>query len=119
METHLDSANKVLDSVAMKHIPAKILKDCKGVALVNAVEFAFFISGGGGGGVLVKHNDDGSWGAPSAIHIDFAGLGANVGVTNKKYIVLVPMTENALKKLADGDKTNLGAEIGIACGKSA
>ena len=119
MEAHLNSASKVLDSTITKQIPSKIFKDCKAVAILEAEEFAVGVTGGGGTGVLVKHNtdDDGSWGPPIAIDMNFVGIGADLGVA-VKYILIVPMTDEALKKLTEDKKVNLGMELGLAVGKS-
>lgn len=118
MEARLDEATKVLDSTVPKQIPKSILKGCKGVALIHASEFAVCITGGTGGGVLVKRNEaDGTWGPPVAITFNFVGVGADFGVANK-FVLIVPMTDEALKKLTKDDKVNLGLDLGIAVGES-
>lgn len=113
MEARLDSANKVLNSTIMKKVPKKILKSCKGIAILQGVEFALGITGGGCAGVLVKHNEDGSWGPQVSIMMTFVGVGADLGIVDKS-VLLVPMTDGALKTLTGDTKVKLGAELGIA-----
>lgn len=88
----------------------------QGVAIISVTQTGFVFSGSDGDGVVVKHNDDGSWGVPSALEFGGASAGAIFGRSNKQ-IFLFPMSEYSLKMLTSKTRYQLGIEIGLAIGK--
>lgn len=115
METILKRCEKTLDGVGTTKIPKQVWKHCKGVAIINVTEIGFVFSLGEGDGIVVKHNDDGTWGAPSAVMFTGGGAGAVFGKGNKQ-ILLFPMTEYGLKMLCANTKYDIGIQLGVAAG---
>lgn len=114
METYLEHALKVIDHA--KHIPKGLFKQSKGVMLITAREGAFLVSNTSGNGVLLAHNEDGSWGAPMAVHLNAFGLGATFGYANHDIVII--MNHFAMNRLLDGrGETRLGVEAGFVCGE--
>jgi lipid-binding SYLF domain-containing protein len=75
----------------------------------------FAIAKSNGDGVLLKHNDDGSWGPPSALEFGGTSAGAIFG-KGKKQIFIFPMNEYGLSLLTSNTRYQLGVEIGLAIG---
>jgi len=115
METILKRCCETVDAVSKKEIPAFVWKKCKGVAIINVTEFGFVFSIADGDGVVLKHNEDGSWGAPSTLMFTGSSGGAVFGKANKQ-IIIFPMTEYGLKMLTSKTKYDLGAQTGLAVG---
>lgn len=65
--------------------------------------------------MVIKHNDDDTWGAPSALEFGGASAGAIFGRANKQ-IFLFPMSEYCLKMLTSKTRYQLGVEFGLAVG---
>lgn len=114
MEKILKRCCDTVDVASKKEIPDFVWKKCKGVAIINISEVGFVFSVQEGDGVVLKHNDDGTWGAPSALMFTGSGGGAVLGGAHKQ-ILLFPMTEHGLKMLT-GTKFELGAQVGLAAG---
>ena len=115
METILSRCCDTIDAVAKWEIPKVAWEKCKGVAIINVTEVGFVFSMAEGDGVLIKHNDDGTWGAPSALSFAGSSGGAVFGKGNKR-ILLFPMTNHGLKLLCSKTKYDLGAQAGVALG---
>ena len=113
METILSRCCDTIDAVAKKEIPKVAWKKCKGVAIINVTEIGFVFSVAEGDGVLFKHNDNGSWSAPSAKMFTGASGGAIFGRAQKR-IVLMPMTNYTFNMLTANMKYELGAQIGLS-----
>lgn len=116
MEQILERSSESLDLISKTHyIPHFVWKACKGVAIINISEVGFVFSISTGDGVVIKKNDDGSWGAPSAVLFTGAAGGGVFGAT-KKQIIILPMTEHGLKMLTGKLRFGLGVQAGIAAG---
>src|SRR5258705_6633219 len=80
----LQVSSEVLESIQAipaRGIPAALLADAQGIAIIPGVIKAGFILGGRGGhGVVFSRNADGTWGAPAFITIGGASLGLQAGV---------------------------------------
>lgn len=105
-----------MDDVAKKEIPADVWLYCKGVCVITATEAGFVFSYGEGDGIVIKKNDDGTWGAPSACMVTGFGAGAVFGKA-KKQVILFPMTEHDLRLLCSKNKFDVGGQLGLAIGK--
>ncbi|KAK4500632.1 hypothetical protein PRZ48_008821 [Zasmidium cellare] len=57
------------DRKALVKIPQKVIQNCKGLAIFTSMRFGLHIGGGNGCGILIRHLPDGSWSAPSGIHM--------------------------------------------------
>mmetsp|Transcript_2030 Transcript_2030/g.3496 ORF Transcript_2030/g.3496 Transcript_2030/m.3496 type:complete len:212 (-) Transcript_2030:409-1044(-) len=119
MPGHMEKIiRRCADSVEVakkSEIPDSVWKRCKGVAIINISEVGFVFSLAEGDGVVLKHNEDGTWGAPSCLMFTGAGGGAIFGKAHKQ-MMLFPMSDYALKQLTANTKFQLGAQIGLAVG---
>ena len=65
MEKIIQRSTEHIDMAAKKEIPHYVWKTCKGIAIIDVTEFGLGFSVQEGGGLVMKHNEDGTWGAPS------------------------------------------------------
>jgi lipid-binding SYLF domain-containing protein len=116
MERIIERCDMALDEAATKtSISGWVWKTCKGVAIITVSETGFVFSISDGDGVVIKKNDDGTWGAPSALMFTGTAAGAIFGKATKQ-IFLFPMTELGLKMLCGQTTAQLGVQMGIAAG---
>jgi lipid-binding SYLF domain-containing protein len=117
MEKIIEHCNTALNEAAAKKvIPDSVWKACKGVAIISVFEFGIVVlSMSDGEGAVIQKNDDGTWGAPSALLFSSDTLGVTFGMATKQ-IFLFPMTELGLKRLSGETSLELGAKMGIAVG---
>jgi len=116
----LQVSSDVLDTIQAipaRGIPAALLADAQGIAIIPGVIKAGFILGGRGGhGVVLSRAGDGSWGAPAFITIGGASLGLQAGVQSTD-VILVFKTRKSLDRVVQGKgKLTLGADAAIAAG---
>jgi len=115
MEQVIKRCTETIDFVSKQEIPKACWKDCAGVAIINITEVGFIFSLEEGDGIVIKRNDDGTWGAPSCIAFEGSGAGAIFGKGNKK-LVLFPLTKYGLSQLTADNKYQLGAQVGLTLG---
>jgi lipid-binding SYLF domain-containing protein len=116
----LQISSEVLDSIQSipaRGIPAALLADAQGIAIIPGVIKAGFILGGRGGhGVVFSRQADGTWGGPAFITIGGASLGLQAGVQSTD-VILVFKTRKSLERVVQGKgKLTLGADAAIAAG---
>jgi lipid-binding SYLF domain-containing protein len=116
----LQSASDVLQSIQAipaRGIPAALLTDAQGIAIIPGVVKAGFIVGARGGhGVVFSRMADGTWGGPVFITIGGASLGLQAGVQSTD-VVLVFKSRKSLERVVQGKgKLTLGADAAIAAG---
>ncbi len=114
----IEDAVRVLEEMTKesdKSIPAGLIRNCAGIAIIPDVIRAGLIIGGrhGRGFVLVR-GKDGGWSDPAFIEITGGSLGWQAGVQSAD-IVLVFRTPRSVEHLGQG-KFTLGADIGVAAG---
>jgi lipid-binding SYLF domain-containing protein len=119
-ERTLQSSSEVLAAILAipaRCIPAALLADAQGIAIVPGVIKAGFIVGARGGhGVVFSRNPDGSWGGPAFIRIGGASFGLQAGVQSTD-VILVFKTRKSLERVLQGrGKLTLGADVAIAAG---
>jgi lipid-binding SYLF domain-containing protein len=99
----------------IKKIPAKVLRNAKGVAIFTTMRTGLWVSGSGGSGVLVgRIPETGEWSPPSGIMLHTAGIGFLAGVDIYDCVVVI----NTYKAL-EAFKTlrcTLGGEVSVAAG---
>ena len=98
-------------------IPAKLLEQAKGIAVLTAVKGGFGLAGFElGTGLVVARLGGGVWSAPSAIGTAGVSWGALLGAQVSDH-VFVCMTEEAVEMLMSSNgSVQLGADIGVAVG---
>lgn len=92
-------------------IPVRLLNHAKGVAIFTLTKAGLGIGGQGGEGiVMVRINGVllHSWTAPSAFNLGGASLGAQIGFTEVRYIVLLN-TDDAVRHFTSSEKVNWDA----------
>lgn len=95
-------------------IPSEVLRNAKGLVILNEVKGGFIFSGGIGSGLVIARLREG-WSAPSAIGTGSVGWGFQIGgeVTD---LVLVLNTKSAVDAFAQGGSVTLGGNLSIAAG---
>jgi lipid-binding SYLF domain-containing protein len=93
-------------------IPTEILQNAKGVAICTILKGGIGIGGQGGEGIIMVHHADPSgtqtWRAPSAFNISGASIGAQLGFSTTKYIIILN-TENAVGQFVNTGKVKWDA----------
>ena len=111
-------ANEVLKEfldLKVKQIPASLLAEAHGVAIIpNVVKVGLVVGGQHGKGVIVAREPDGSWRAPMFVSLTGGSIGWQIGAQATD-IVLVFKTQKSVENLMRG-KFTLGADAAVAAG---
>jgi lipid-binding SYLF domain-containing protein len=114
----VQSAIQVLDEVMSspgKGIPASLLKDAEGVAVIPGMIRVGAIAGvRRGKGVVVVREADGGWALPQFVTLGGGNLGFQIGAESSD-VVLVFKTKRSVANLMDG-KFTIGTDAGAAAG---
>ena len=97
-----------------KSIPAAVMRDAKGLAILTVTRGGFIFSGKGGSGLVIARVGNG-WSGPSAIGTGGVGFGFQAGVEVSE-LVIVLNTPEAVNAFAKGGNVTLGAGMSIAAG---
>jgi lipid-binding SYLF domain-containing protein len=95
-------------------IPASVLRNARGLAIITVVKVGFGLSGKGGQGVVVARTGDG-WSGPSFIGTGGAGFGFQLGAQVTEF-VFVLNTRGAVRAFSRDDNVTIGAEVSAAAG---
>jgi lipid-binding SYLF domain-containing protein len=95
-------------------IPARVLRNARGLAIVTVVKVGFGLSGKGGQGVVVARTD-GGWSGPSFIGTGGAGWGLQIGAQITEF-VFVLNTNRAVRAFARDGNVTIGGEVSAAAG---
>lgn len=95
-------------------IPARVLRNARGLAIVTVVKIGFGLSGKGGQGVVVARTDNG-WSGPSFIGTGGAGWGLQIGAQITEF-VFVLNTNRAVRAFARDGNVTIGGELSAAAG---
>src|SRR4029434_5228716 len=114
----IDSSSAVLKEfldLQVKQIPAGLLADAHGVAIVpDAIKVGLLVGGQRGHGVVIVREKDGSWRAPTFMTLTGGSIGWQIGAQATDF-VLVFKTQKSVEGLLRG-KFTLGADAAIAAG---
>ena len=80
----------------------ELVKDAKGIVIINVTGFAIGIGGSGGDGILMARMEDGNWSGPVAITTDGGTMGIDVGGTDNDIVILL-MNNGTVSRWASGD----------------
>jgi SH3 domain-containing YSC84-like protein 1 len=113
MPERIQDAIQILDKKQHSNepIPERLIKNAKGIAIFNITKGGLGIGGLGGDGIIVLRLNNAlghSWTAPSAFSLGGATIGAQIGFTEDKYIVLLN-TNDAVKQFTSSGKMNWNA----------
>ncbi len=96
-------------------IPAGLLKDAHGVAVIpRVIKGSFVVGARHGNGVLLVRDEQGSWHAPVFITLAGGNIGWQVGVQATD-VVLIFKTPQSIQGIMNG-KFTLGADAAVAAG---
>jgi lipid-binding SYLF domain-containing protein len=106
-----------LGNVDGVRIPARLLEEAKGVAVMTVCKGGFGLVGGEfGTGLVVARLPNGSWSAPSAIGTAGVSWGALIGAQVSDHVFLL-MTDAAVEMLFHNNGSlQLGADVALAVG---
>ncbi|MGA2402035.1 MAG: lipid-binding SYLF domain-containing protein [Syntrophobacteraceae bacterium] len=110
----IDAATRVFNEMPGR-IPAYILENAKGIAVIPGELKAGFVFGGElGGGVIVSRLPNGSWSPPAFISIAGASFGLQIG-GEARDIVLVFNTVRSMDYIENG-RVKLGGDVAVTAG---
>jgi lipid-binding SYLF domain-containing protein len=119
-----DQVKKVEDAVRVvsemmkesdKGIPASLVRDCAGIAIIpDVIRAGLVIGGRHGRGVVLVRTKAGGWSDPAFIEITGGSIGWQAGVQSAD-IILVFRTPRSVENISKG-KFTLGADAGVAAG---
>ena len=99
----------------VKEIPASLLADAHGVAIIpDVIKLGFVLGGQRGKGVVMVREADGTWRAPMFLTLTGGSIGWQAGAQSSD-IVLVFKTPRSVEGLMSG-KFTLGADAAVAAG---
>ncbi|BGP16077.1 hypothetical protein JCM10213_006787 [Rhodosporidiobolus nylandii] len=99
-----------------RKIPAKVLRQAKGIIIFSCMRNGFPPFGGAGGsGVIMARLPDGSWSAPSFISPNNLTVGLMFGLDVYDSILIL-RTQEAVDSFSSFSKITLGGEIAVAAG---
>eukprot|EP00531_Pseudo-nitzschia_arenysensis_P018537 CAMPEP_0116135294 /NCGR_PEP_ID=MMETSP0329-20121206/11114_1 /TAXON_ID=697910 /ORGANISM="Pseudo-nitzschia arenysensis, Strain B593" /LENGTH=596 /DNA_ID=CAMNT_0003630085 /DNA_START=209 /DNA_END=1999 /DNA_ORIENTATION=- len=99
-------------------IPARLLEEAKGVAVITVAKGGFGVAGVefGTGLVVARLGDNQQWSAPCAIGTAGMSWGALIGAQVSDHVFLL-MTDAAVELMFNNDgNLQLGADVGVAVG---
>ncbi|ORY43963.1 DUF500-domain-containing protein [Rhizoclosmatium globosum] len=116
----VDSAKaaKILEAFRTDHgtmIPDSILKNAKGVAILDVFKAGIGISGRHGSGVVVARLPNGSWSAPSAIETTSIGFGSQFGAQVTEFVIILNDDE-AVDSFKKAHNFTAGGNLSVAAG---
>jgi lipid-binding SYLF domain-containing protein len=97
-----------------KGIPAHVLRQARGLAILSVVKVGFGVSGKGGQGVVVARTGRG-WSGPSFVGTGGAGWGPQIGAQITDF-VFVLNSKAAVRALSRDGNVTLGADASVAAG---
>src|ERR1700759_5390076 len=97
-----------------KDIPRAVLRNARGLAIIQVVKVGFGISGKGGEGVVVARTGNG-WSGPSFIGTGGAGIGFQFGGQLTEF-VFVLNNEDAVRAFSKDGNVTIGADASAAAG---
>jgi lipid-binding SYLF domain-containing protein len=95
-------------------IPARVLRNAKGLAIITVVKVGFGISGKGGQGVVVARTGRG-WSGPSFLGTGGAGWGPQIGAQVTDFVFVLNSNAAVRAFSRDGNVT-LGVDASAAAG---
>ena len=100
---------------ALKKVPARVIKNAKGLCIFTTMRSGLWVSGAGGSGVLIgRIPETGEWSPPSGVMLHTAGLGFLAGIDIYDCVVVINNYE-ALKAFKTV-RCTLGGEISATAG---
>jgi lipid-binding SYLF domain-containing protein len=106
-----------LSEIPAKGIPATLMADAQGVAVIpRVVKAGFVVAGSGGHGVVVAKDKDGNWGDPVFVNFGGGSVGFQAGVEATDVVLVFRDRKSLDRLLAGKGKVTLGADASVAAG---
>ncbi|KAJ1727643.1 hypothetical protein LPJ61_004465 [Coemansia biformis] len=96
-------------------IPANVLQQCHGIAVLSVIKAGFIWSGRIGTGVVCARLPDGSWSGPSAVSTGGMGIGGQIGAQLTE-VVMILNDEAAVRAFEENASLQLGSNVSVAAG---
>jgi lipid-binding SYLF domain-containing protein len=117
-EATINAASEVLReimAIPARGIPASLLRDAQGIAIIpGKIRAGFIVGVAHGRGVVVVRGKDGSWQSPNFITATGGGVGWQAGVQSTD-VILVFRTQASVNNMMRG-KFTIGADASVAAG---
>jgi lipid-binding SYLF domain-containing protein len=116
-ETVADSAGIVREfaRIPERRIPARVLRNAKGVAVLRVLKGGFGVSGRLGEGVVLARLSRGGWSGPSAIATGGGGFGFQIGGEVTDFVIILN-SQAAVNAFAGGGNVQFGGALSVAAG---
>jgi lipid-binding SYLF domain-containing protein len=117
MQEDVDQAVTIIErfqQIPETAIPAAVMRDAKGLAIMTVTKGGFIFSGRGGTGIVVARTEKG-WSGPSAIGTGGIGFGFQAGVQVSELVILLN-TPEAVNAFSKGGNVTLGGNLSVAAG---
>jgi SH3 domain-containing YSC84-like protein 1 len=117
MQEDVDQAVTIIErfqQIPESAIPAAVMRDAKGLAILTVTKGGFIFSGRGGTGIVVARTEKG-WSGPSGIGTGGIGFGFQAGVQISE-LVIVLNTPAAVDAFSKGGNVTLGGALSVAAG---
>ena len=101
-------------SIPETEIPASVMRNARGLAIMSVVKVGFGVSGKGGQGVVVARTGNG-WSGPSFVGTGGAGWGLQIGAQLSEF-VFVLNTNRAVRAFSRDGNVTLGVDVSAAAG---
>ena len=95
-------------------IPAQVLKNAKGIVIVNQFQLGFFVGGKGGYGIVMARKPDGSWSVPAFLDAGEASFGIQFGGRSLNTVYII--NNDAGVRLLYNSKFNFGINANAVAG---
>ena len=95
-------------------IPASVMRNARGLAILTVVKVGFGVSGKGGQGVVVARTGHG-WSGPSFVGTGGAGWGPQIGAQITEFVFILN-TNRAVRAFSRDGNLTVGADVSAAAG---
>ncbi|MCU7959670.1 MAG: lipid-binding SYLF domain-containing protein [gamma proteobacterium symbiont of Bathyaustriella thionipta] len=117
-EAKVREVNKTLQEIQQepeKSLPAYLLQNASGIAVIpSVVKVGFVVGGRYGKGIFSIRNADGSWSNPLFLSISGGSVGWQIGA-QKTDVILLFMSQESIKGIMKGQFT-IGADASVSAG---
>ena len=105
------------NAIPERGIPAGLLRDAAGVAVIpNIVKAGFIVGARHGRGVVLVRTRDGGWSNPVFVSLTGGSIGWQAGAQSTDLVLVFKTGRSVERILQNRGKLTLGADVGVAVG---